>query len=152
MEASKNVFDLCFSEQDKSVGLEAFFEKHPDADVNLYQDAPGARSIHFAAYRGHVACLRLLIEANADLDVRDNEGNTALLFASNEDNLECAQVLIDNKADVNAAANNGTTPGHGAAHMGHSKCLDLLINAKADVSARTVDGGSNISNNPNITH
>jgi hypothetical protein len=49
MEASKNVFDLCLSEEDKVVELEAFLEEHPGVDVNLYQGATrGLRSIHVA--------------------------------------------------------------------------------------------------------
>jgi hypothetical protein len=141
MEASKIVFGLLISEEDKLVELEAFLEEHKGVDVNLYQ-VGGTRSIHFAAYRGHEAYMSLLIEANADLEVRDNTGLTALRLASNADNLECLQVLIESKADVNAADDRGMTPGHGAAHKGHSKCLDLLLSAKADVNASTVHGGT----------
>jgi hypothetical protein len=57
MEASEKVFDLCVSEEDKSMELEAFMEKHPDVDVNLYQHANDTRSIHAAAYGARGACL-----------------------------------------------------------------------------------------------
>jgi hypothetical protein len=140
MEESKNVFDLCYSVEDKSVELEEFLENHPDVDVNLFQHVNGGRSIHAAAYRGHGAYLRLLIKANADLEMRDNAGFTAVHLASSNGNLNCLQILIESKADVNAATDKGTTSGHGAAYVGHSNCLHLLINAKADVNARSVHG------------
>jgi hypothetical protein len=104
MEESKNVFDLCLSETDEPLELEEFLEEHPDVDVNLFQHVNGARSIHAAAYRGHGACLRLLIKANADLEMRDNAGFTAVQLASSNGNLNCLQILIESKADVNAAS------------------------------------------------
>jgi ankyrin repeat protein len=66
---------------------------------------------------------RLLIEANADLEVRDNGGITALRYAADAGGLECVQVLIENKADVNTTSDDGMTPGHGAAFEGRSNCL-----------------------------
>jgi hypothetical protein len=138
MEDSKNVFDLCWSEEDKSVELKTFIEEHPNVDANLFQDAEGWRSIHAAVLRGHVACMRLLIDAKADLEVRDRGGRTALYCASNTGRQKCLQALIENKADVNSASDNGNTPAHGAAYEGNSKCLSMLINAKADVNARDI--------------
>jgi hypothetical protein len=142
MEASKKVFYLCISEEDRSVELKAFLEAQPNVDVNLYQHAMGGQSIHAAAHRGHEACMRLLIEANADLEVRGITGVTAVQLASTAGNLDCLQVLIESKADVNASDDSGITPGYSAACEGHSKCLDLLIDAKADVNARSVHGAT----------
>jgi ankyrin repeat protein len=140
MEASKNVFDLCASVKDKLVALKAFLEEHSDVDVNLYQDVAngGVRSIHVVGIRGLRAYMSVLIEANADLEVRDDTGFTALRLAADAGNLECVQVLIENKADVNTTSDDGMTPGHGAAFEGRSNCLHLLINAKANVNARNV--------------
>jgi hypothetical protein len=38
MEESKKVFDLCWSEEDKSVELKTFIEEHPNVDANLFQN------------------------------------------------------------------------------------------------------------------
>jgi hypothetical protein len=141
MEESKKVYNLCGRVEDKSVELKTFLEEHPDMDVNLFQDASGMRSLHVTAYRGHAACMRLLIDAKADLEVRGvAEGTTALRFAATMGGQECLQVLIENEADVNTADDGGITPVHSAAQGGHSKCLSMLINAGADVNATNIDG------------
>jgi serine/threonine-protein phosphatase 6 regulatory ankyrin repeat subunit B len=140
MDESTHVFGLCFSEEDKSVELKTFLEEHPDVDVNLFQNVEGGRSIHAAVIRGHVSCVRLLIDAKADLEVRDKDGRTALRYASGTGRQECLQVLIENKADVKTADDEGITPTHTAAQNGYSKCVSMLINARADVNAGDIHG------------
>jgi hypothetical protein len=140
MEESEKVFELCGSKEDSSVELATFLEAHPDVDVNLFQDSYGGRSIYAAAFGGRVACTRLLIDAKADLEVRDKDGFTALRFASNQGTLECLQVLIESKADVNTADDDGDTPAHSAAATDHPMSLGMLIDAKADVNVKNMDG------------
>jgi ankyrin repeat protein len=53
--------------------------------------------------------LKLLIEAGADLEVRDGEGNTPLLKAVRYDN-EAAILLMDAGADIHVRNNEGYTP------------------------------------------
>jgi hypothetical protein len=139
---SEKVFYLCYSEEDKSAELGAMLEASPGVDVNLFQNENGGRAIHAAVVRGNVACTRLLIDANADLDVRDENGGTALHFSCHCGNLELLRVLIDNKADVNTADIDGTTPAFKAANMGHSDMLSALLNAKADLNASNKYGSS----------
>jgi hypothetical protein len=133
---SKRVYDLSDSVKDKSRKLKAFLEAHPSVDVNLHRGEDGDRALSAAAYQGHVACTRLLIDAKADLKARSNDGTTALYWASRYGNLDCVEVLIESKADVQTATDDGVTPAHVAAHYGQYQCLNLLIDAKADVNAR----------------
>jgi ankyrin repeat protein len=137
---SKRVFDLSNDEKDKSRKLKAFLEAHPSVDVNLHRDEQGNRALHRAAVNGHVACVRLLVDANADLDARNNEGVTALYWASRYGNFNCLQVLIESKADVKITNGNGVAPVHVSARYEYHKCLRLLIYAKADVNARDNGG------------
>ena len=60
-----------------------------DADVNM-RDPDGDRSaLHWAAVRGHLRCLNLLLDAGADLTLRDKDGMTAAALAIeyNQDNV-----------------------------------------------------------------
>jgi hypothetical protein len=81
-----------------------------------------------------------LIEASADLGVRDTQGCTPLHYVSLKGHLECLQTLIEHKADLESAAGNSSTSVAVAAAAGNPKCVSLLINAKADVNARNIYG------------
>jgi hypothetical protein len=129
------VYELANSNEDKYVELRAVLDAHPDVDVNLHQGKTGRRSLHATARRGHAVSTRLLINANADLEARDEKGCTPLNLASISGNRDCFQILIESKADVKTVTDIGTTPAIITAIYGHSECLELLINANADVNA-----------------
>ncbi len=85
--------------------------------------------------------VKALIDAGANVDVRDEHGNTLLheiVFYPFDS--ECAKILIDAGVDVNIKNNSGRTALHSAASHGHPKQVSMLINAGADVNARDNDG------------
>ena len=85
--------------------------------------------------------VKALINAGANVDVRDEHGNTLLheiVFYPFDS--ECAKILIDAGVDINAKNNSGRTALHSAASHGHPKQVSMLINAGADVNARNNDG------------
>jgi ankyrin repeat protein len=99
--------------------VKALLEAHPDLDVNLFKDEEDRNALHAAAFRGRPACVRLLDDAHADLEARDEAGHTALRFAlisSNSEGAsvnqqECLQVLIENKAAIDTVDyGEGLTP------------------------------------------
>jgi ankyrin repeat protein len=116
---SKCVFDLSRDEKDKSRKLKAFLEAHPSVDVNLHRNEHGNRALHEAAFRGHVACVRLLIDAKGDLNAHNNNGVTGLYWASRYGNFDCLQVLIESKADVLTTSTKGNAPVHATAEHGY---------------------------------
>jgi hypothetical protein len=138
MEDSKQVFRLCDAGYGgyKSLELEAFLEAHADVDLN-YIGRDNMRALHCTMAHGNVKNTRLLVDARADLEVRNSAGQTALQMASLTGDLECLQLLIENKADTRTVQDNGYAPPHGAAYGGHHESLNLLIHAQADVNART---------------
>ncbi|KAM0549445.1 hypothetical protein ACHAPJ_009431 [Fusarium lateritium] len=69
------------------------------ADTRLY--SPLMRSLS-------PECSKLLIDAGATVDFRDNTGQTALMFAVHSP--LCVEVLLDKKADINASSESGFTP------------------------------------------
>ena len=80
--------------------------------------------------------IRAMLECGADINARDNDGQTALMNANDED---CIKVLIEAGADVNAKDNDGWTP---LMHLYHEgpEIIEMLIKAGADVNARDNDG------------
>jgi ankyrin repeat protein len=122
-EYSEHVWHLSASEEDQSVELKAFLEAHQGVDVNLHRNTQIRRALHCTALRGHAASTRLLIDAKADMEARDERGVTSLSLASSMGNLDCVEVLIESKADVRpavrTATDRGHTPSHSASNYGH---------------------------------
>ena len=79
-------------------------------DVNA-RDAFGDNAgLHWAASLGQAEMARLLIDNGADLNIRNNEGDTPLHWAAKEGQKELVVILIIHGADVNALNRRGWTP------------------------------------------
>ena len=92
------------------------------ADVEAAQENEiGFTAMNQAAYFGHSACLRHLLEFRADVNVVDAYGGTPLVAAALNGEKECVQVLLEHQADVDKATSNGNTALMKAALNGHGK-------------------------------
>ena len=85
-------------------------------------------------------CLKVLIEAGADVNIKTNEGKTATMFAAHRGHPECLKSLIVAGADVNIRNNKGNIAIMHALKWGNSQCLELLIQGGADVNYQNNDG------------
>jgi len=75
----------------------------------------------------------LLINARADINAQDNNGNTPLILASSK-STKIATHLIHKGANVNAVNKYGDTPLINAFYQGYTNLATLLINSGADIS------------------
>ena len=86
----------------------------------------------FEAIReGNLEKVKELIESGADVNAKDNSGETALMWAAWYDRAEIAKILIDNGADVNAKNRWGKTALTGAICWGNTEVAKLLEEAGA---------------------
>jgi len=87
-------------------------EKHIKAGANINKkDAmSGSTPLITAASFGKNKIAQLLIDAGADLSVKNNDGATALHTAAFFCRVEIVQMLMDAKADKTAKNNFGMTP------------------------------------------
>jgi hypothetical protein len=69
----------------------------------------GTPGIHLAAWRGHEAVGRLLLDRGADVDAKDEYGWTTLRKVAVKGREMVARQLLDRGADVNARTNDGRT-------------------------------------------
>ena len=67
--------------------------------------------------------VKYLIEKGADVNAKDNEGNTALIKSSRKGYLEVVKCLIEKGADINTKNNCGITIVHF-----HSKIYKSIAN------------------------
>jgi ankyrin repeat protein len=80
--------------------------------------------------------LQDLIERGADMNAKNNGGETPLYLACARNAFELAKLFIDRGADVRAKIQNGDIPLHVACEMKAYECAKLLIDAGADVMAK----------------
>ncbi|KRX90212.1 Ankyrin repeat domain-containing protein 29, partial [Trichinella pseudospiralis] len=63
-------------------------------------DSEGTTALMLASAQGHFCCVRILVEAGADVNIRRKSGTTALFFAAEEGHLEIACFLLQSGFDV----------------------------------------------------
>lgn len=106
-----------------------------------------------AALAGDITLMRLLLEYNADPNIKTNEGSTALMAAagvnwvvsqtysrSDDEYLEAAKLCLAKGADVNAVNKQGFTAMHGAANKGFNAMVRLLADAGAKLDVEDSQG------------
>ena len=86
----------------------AFVKAHlTKAEIEV-RDGRGATPLMHAAAFGNLETLKLLLDAGADVNARNDFDATALLWAARDP--EKARLLIEHGADVNAQSKQGRTP------------------------------------------
>ena len=97
-----------------------------------------ARKAHWAARKGHVDILQLLLNHGASVNAVDSFGYTPLHAAARQGHVDILQLLLNHGASVNAVDNFGGTPLHYAAREGHVDILQLLLSHGVSVMQWTM--------------
>ena len=96
-----------------------------DADVNK----PGWTPLHYAATKGHLKMMDLLLEHYAFIDAQAPNGNTPLMMAAFYSTPEAVKLLIEAGADVNMRNSASKTALDLAQAANHRNSADLIIEA-----------------------
>jgi len=92
---------------------------------NLTKEKKGEKLIE-ASYAGRLDIVKLLIEAGADINIKNNYGVTSLMLASEGGYKEIVKLLIEASADINAKNIFGDTALMYAYENNHKEIIDLL--------------------------
>lgn len=105
-EADKTVFDFC--KEGNTWKVKRLLDYQPDSSKKL--DAEGLGLIHWAADRGNVDMLKLLLQFPCDVAFQDDMGQTALHYAASCGHAECVTLLLEHGADKSLKDNEDLTP------------------------------------------
>src|SRR5437764_10371698 len=96
----------------------------------------------YAACRGHAEVVRRLEMAGADLNEKDDEGNTPLLLAPFSGSTETVRARIDlgGHEYVSVRGNNGNTPLHNAAFYNQPEIAQYLVEKGAELDIQNEKG------------
>ncbi|XP_068619064.1 transient receptor potential channel pyrexia isoform X2 [Battus philenor] len=97
--------------------------------------------LHVAASLGSDSCMKLLLDAGADVRAALGPGRTtALHLAAVDGHAECAKLLLDHGAHIDCPNSRGQTSLHLAALAQSIEVVELLVGRRADIQARDIDG------------
>ena len=94
----------------------------------------------FASFKGLADVVKVLLDANADVDGADREGSTPLRNAAYNGHAAVVRLLLDANANVNARMAGGGTPLYYATVFDHPEVVKLLLDAGADISIANSEG------------
>ncbi|XP_069670189.1 uncharacterized protein [Periplaneta americana] len=108
------------------------------------KDSDYKTPLHWAAYKGELEMVSLLVEKGADVNIYDSWKLTPLYYTITGCHVNVVQFLIENDADVNACNNNGDSPISAAVEQGNLYVVKLLMDKGVDVNACNKNGESPI--------
>jgi len=109
-------------------------------DPNVRDKDTHTTALEYAVRNGNEEIVRVLLSAKADVNARDDFGQTALMMLSDSVTSEIVWDLINAGAKVNARDKDGDSPLISAAEVNNVDALKALIEAGAKVNAANGDG------------
>ena len=100
----------------------------------------GAFPLWYAARKGNLELVKLLIQHGADVNEKTRSGSTAVHAACLADNFEIVTVLGDAGADISSADNKSSTCLMATFESFDSKIMEYLLNKGVDVNVRETAG------------
>lgn len=88
--------------------------------------------LHLASRGGHKEKAIILLKHKADINARDEDGDTALMMACS---LDMTKLLLKNGADINAKNNNGRAVLHQALASEREELVSVLLDHGADANS-----------------
>ncbi|KAI1199268.1 ankyrin repeat protein [Nemania serpens] len=109
---------------------------------------PSFTLLHLAAYFGHVAWARTLLEKNNSNDIlfrrctsrKDSLGRTPLFWAVARGHKDMVELLLDHGANINTRDQSKLTPLHVAVSGGNKELVSLLLRRSAKIEEKASYG------------
>lgn len=109
---------------------------------HVYGTTEADRKLLSAARSGDLTGVKECLGAGANVNARDDKGETPLTLAASGGHTSLAKVLLDKGADVNAQSAAGVTALMHAVFRNYTDLLNLLLQKGATVDLRQPQGGT----------
>ena len=93
-------------------------------------------ALMLAAGHGYNLIVRDLIKAGADVNMTDNDGETALTAAAEIGSVKCIDILVSSGAKCTTSRTGQSTALVYAVYQGLRKWVEIFIQQRADVNSR----------------
>ncbi|KAL0046438.1 hypothetical protein WJX82_008505 [Trebouxia sp. C0006] len=118
--------------------VKTLFSHHAQFAATNHQ---GETPLHLALAKKHLEMSKLLLDAGADINARDNKGMTSFHNAVKQDLYKTVDFLmLQHRPDFSVADLEGTTPLHTAASQQGFAICKCLLEAGANINARDNQG------------
>ena len=107
------------------------------AEIMSFVDDNGQTPLHYAAKKGFIDGMQLLVEKGAFIDPPDRHEFSPYLWAVISGQYRAAEMLLSLGVDVNSASTHGKSALAWAANMGRSDVAELLVAKGTDVMLAT---------------
>lgn len=103
--------------------------------------------LFYAVEEQNIVEVQSLLRFGADLEMKDDGGNTALIYAADKNDIQAIRLLFNDGALLETRGNSGYTALHVAALQGCAQAAKMLISLGADMESRsetqmgTLEGG-----------
>lgn len=134
----KEVMDMSLNQS----FLAAIKDQRIDVIKSLIENGEVVDSPEFilsASESGDIEIVKLLLEAGADIEVRDDFGCNALLCSVSQQDIKMSEFLIEKGANINSAGTSGTTALMIAVRLGNLELVKLLVKKGAALLVRDLD-------------
>lgn len=119
---------LCRAAETGQIGVVQELLDKPGVSINFRAPTSNNRTaLHCASRHGHFEVVKLLVQHEASLEVKDNQGMTPLLEAAMGGNLNVFNLLEESGSNVNAVSGDGSTVLHIAAACNSYFILNHLV-------------------------
>jgi hypothetical protein len=130
--------------------IDAVLHDHERAELMLEEQPQllNARWLHGESLLHHFAigydadAVKFLADLGAEVDLKNESGNTALIEVCTLGNMEIAEILLDHGADANAASATFDTALMCAVRAGKPELVELLLQGGADPAQRSPAGAT----------
>ena len=94
-------------------------------------------ALHKACFKGHLNIVEILVQHNANINLKTSDGNTALMLASWKGKSKVVKYLLEKNADYTLKNDKGQTAKMVAIKKRHNLCIQLIDQHMAANQAKT---------------
>lgn len=122
------------------------------ADVNARGKKTGHTALSWSAVLGYTHIMEILVEAGADLEVRNKRGRTPLMESSLRGHAATTELLLAKGANPNAKDRRGRSALAFAAYGAHGEVVSVLLakGAQADGTAKKLLSRAGLVHHPSL--